>query len=153
MSKITEKVTKIVKPIVEEEGCILWDVEYVREAGNYYLRIFIDKEEGMSIDDCERVSRRIDPVLDEADPIPESYIFEVCSAGIERELKYPWHFESFIGSTVEIKTYSPIDGRKSLVGELEAYNSENGNVTLKIGEESIELEPKQIAQARLYVEF
>ena len=77
MSKITDKVSAIAKPIVEEEGCSLWDVEYVREAGSWYLRIYIDKVGGVDIDDCERISRRLDPVLDEADPIPDSYVFEV----------------------------------------------------------------------------
>ena len=67
--------------MVEEEGCSLWDVEYLREAGTWYLRIYIDKEGGVSIDDCERISRRLDPILDEADPVPESYVFEVGSAG------------------------------------------------------------------------
>ena len=89
MSKITDKVTELALPIVEEEGCSLWDVEYVREAGSWYLRVYIDKEGGVGIDDCERISRRLDPVLDEADPIPDSYVFEVGSAGAERELKRP----------------------------------------------------------------
>ena len=101
MSKITEKVTELAKPIVEQEGCSLWDVEYVREAGSWYLRIYIDKTGGVDIDDCERISRRLDPVLDEADPIPDSYVFEVGSAGIERELKRPSDFEAFLGSEVE----------------------------------------------------
>ena len=77
MSKLTEKIAAIAAPVVEEEGCSLWDVEYVREAGTWYLRIFIDKEDGVSIDDCERISRRLDPILDEEDPIAESYVFEV----------------------------------------------------------------------------
>ena len=105
MSKITDKVTAIAKPIVEEEGCSLWDVEYVREAGSRYLRIYIDKPGGVDIADCERISRRLDPILDEEDPIPESYVFEVGSAGIERELKRPGDFEAFLGSEVEVKLY------------------------------------------------
>ena len=94
MSKITEKVTELAGPIVEEEGCSLWDVEYVREAGSRYLRIYIDKPGGVDIADCERISRRLDPILDEADPIPESYVFEVGSAGIERERKRSSDFEA-----------------------------------------------------------
>ena len=89
MSKITDRVSALAKPIVEEEGCSLWDVEYVREAGTWYLRVFVDKEGGLSIDDCERISRRLDPLLDEEDPVPDSYVFEVGSAEAERELKRP----------------------------------------------------------------
>lgn len=145
MSKITEKVEALAAPIVAEEGCELWSVEYVREAGTWYLRIFIDKEGGVGIDDCERISRRLDPMLDEADPIPESYVFEVGSAGAERELKRPSDFEKFMGSTVELKLYSPYKGQKSIVGTLEAY--ENGSVTVN-GET---FEKNQTAQVRLHV--
>ena len=110
MSKITDKVTALARPIVEEEGCSLWDVEFVREAGSWFLRVFIDKEGGVSIDDCERISRRMDPILDEEDPIPDSYVFEVGSAGAERELKRPSDFEQFMGSQVEVKLYQPVKG-------------------------------------------
>ena len=89
MSKVTEKVEALSRPVIEDEGCELWSVEYVREAGSWYLRVFIDKDGGVGIDDCERISRRLDPILDEADPIPYSYVFEVGSAGAERELKRP----------------------------------------------------------------
>ena len=118
MSKITDKVTELAKPIVEEEGCSLWDVEYVREAGSRYLRIYIDKPGGVDIADCERISRRLDPILDEEDPIPESYVFEVGSAGIERELKRPGDFEAFLGSEVEVKLYQPVNGQKAFIGRL-----------------------------------
>ena len=98
MSKITERVFDLARPVVEEEGCSLWDVEYLRAAGPRYLRIYIDKDGGVSIDDCERISRRLDPILDEADPIPESYVFEVGSAGADRELKRPSDFAQFMGA-------------------------------------------------------
>ena len=81
MSKITDKVTELARPIVEANGCDLWDVEYVKEAGTWYLRVYIDKDDGVGINDCEAVSRALDPVLDEEDPIPDSYVFEVGSAG------------------------------------------------------------------------
>ena len=145
MSKITEKVEALAKPIVEEEGCELWSVEYVREAGSWYLRIFIDKEGGVGIDDCERISRRLDPVLDEADPIPDSYVFEVGSAGAERELKRPSDFEKFLGSDVEVKLYQPYQNKKSFIGKLEAY--ENGDVTVN----SVTLKKSQIAQVKLHI--
>ena len=116
MSKLTDKVAAIARPVVEENGCELWDVEYVREAGANYLRIYIDKDGGVGIDDCERISRVLDPLLDEADPVPDSYIFEVGSAGCERELKRPSDFQRFMGEKVELRFYQPVDGRKAAVG-------------------------------------
>ena len=145
MSKITEKVEALAKPVVEEEGCELWAVEYVREAGTWYLRVLIDKDGGVGIDDCERISRRLDPILDEADPIPDSYVFEVGSAGAERERKRPSDFERYIGAEVEVKLYQPYQGKKSYVGSLEAY--EDGNVTVS----SVLLKKEQIAQVKLHV--
>lgn len=145
MSKVTEKVEALARPIIEDEGCELWSVEYVREAGSWYLRVFIDKDGGVGIDDCERISRRLDPILDEADPIPYSYVFEVGSAGAERELKRPSDFEKFMGSEVEVKLYQPYEGKKSLVGKLEAY--ENGDITIS----SVQLRKSQIAQVKLHI--
>lgn len=145
MSKITEKVEALAKPVVEDEGCELWAVEYVREAGSWYLRVLIDKDGGVGIDDCERISRRLDPILDEADPIPDSYVFEVGSAGAERELKRPSDFERYIGSEVEVKLYQPYQGKKSYVGSLEAYVG--GDVTVS----SVLLKKEQIAQVKLHV--
>ena len=151
MSKLTEKIRAFAEPVVLEEGCSLWDVEYVREAGSWYLRLFIDKEGGVGIDDCERISRRLDPILDEADPIPESYVFEVGSAGAERELKRPSDFAQFMGGEVEVKLYKPLDGRKAWVGELSGYDA--GDVTLRVGEEERRFAAAQIAQVRLHVSF
>lgn len=145
MSKVTEKVEALARPVVEDEGCELWSVEYVREAGSWYLRVFIDKDGGVGIDDCERISRRLNPILDEADPIPDSYVFEVGSAGAERELKRPSDFEKFMGSEVEVKLYQPYEGKKSLVGKLEAY--ENGDITIS----SVQLKKSQIAQVKLHI--
>ena len=151
MSKLTEKIQALAEPVVREEGCSLWDVEYVREAGSWYLRLYIDKEGGVSIDDCERISRRMDPILDEADPIPDSYVFEVGSAGAERQLKRPGDFEQFMGSEVELKLYQPRDGKKLYVGSLAAYD--NGDVSLKVGKEEIRFAKAQIAQVKLHVTF
>ena len=148
MSKITDKVTELARPIVEEEGCRLWDVEYVREAGSWYLRIYIDKTGGVDIEDCERISRRLAPVLDEADPIPDSYVFEVGSAGIERELKRPGDFESFLGSEVEVRLYQPVNGQKAYVGTLVGYD--NGTTTIEIGGKTLSFNKTQTAQVRLH---
>ena len=149
MSKLTDKVSEIARPIVEEEGCTLWDVEYVREAGTWYLRVFIDKDGGVSIDDCERVSRRLDPILDEEDPIPDSYVFEVGSAGADRELKRPCDFEQFMGNEIEVKLFRPVGGSKHYTGTLAAY--ENGTVSLAQRETILNFTKDQIAQVRLYV--
>ncbi len=151
MSKLSERVAGIVRPVVEEEGCSLWDVEYVREAGTWYLRVFIDKEGGVGIDDCERISRRLDPILDEEDPIPESYVFEVGSAGAERELKRPSDFEQFMGHEIELRLYRPQNGQKSFIGTLSAYD--NGNVSLTAGGEEHSFEKAQIAKVNLHVSF
>ena len=149
MSKITDKVTELAKPVVEEEGCSLWDVEYVREAGSWFLRVFIDKDGGVGIDDCERISRRLDPILDEADPIPDSYVFEVGSAGAERELKRPGDFEQFMGSEVEVRLYQPVNGCKVYVGVLAGYD--NGRVTVTAGKNEVSFDKSQIALVKLHV--
>ena len=149
MSKLTERIAALAAPIVEEEGCSLWDVEFVKEAGTRYLRIYIDREDGVSIDDCERISRRLDPVLDEEDPIPESYVFEVGSAGADRVLKRPSDFEQFLGSMVEVSLYQPVNGSKRYVGELNSY--QDGAVILLQGKTLIRFSKEQIAQVRLYV--
>ena len=149
MSKITDKVFALAQPVVEEAGCSLWDVEYVREAGRWFLRVFIDKEGGVSITDCETISRALDPILDEEDPIPDSYVFEVGSAGAERELKRPSDFEKFMGHEVELRTYQPIAGQKSFVGSLEAYD--NGNVTVTVGKNSMSFDKSQVALVKLHV--
>ena len=91
--KITETVRQFAEPVVQAHGCSLWDVEYVREGADWFLRLYIDKPGGVDINDCEAISRAVDPILDEKDPIPDSYSFEVCSAGLERVLKRPGDFE------------------------------------------------------------
>lgn len=149
MSKITDFVSELARPVVEEEGCSLWDVEYVREAGQWYLRVFIDKDGGVSINDCERISRRLDPMLDEADPIADSYVFEVGSAGAERELKRPGDFEQFMGSEVEVRLYQPVNGCKVYVGALSGYD--NGRVTVTAGKNEISFDKSQIALVKLHV--
>ena len=148
MAKVTELTAQLAAPIVEEQGCTLWDVEYVKEAGTWYLRVFIDKEDGVSINDCETVSRPLSDKLDEVDPIEGSYVLEVGSAGADRVLKKPEHFAAFIGSEVEVRLYRNRDGKKEFVGVLEQY--ENGDVQL---EGDLRFEKKDVAQVRLHVTF
>ena len=149
--KVTELVAKLAQPVVEEKGCELWEVEYVREGSERFLRIYLDKEGGVDINDCEAVSRAMDPILDEADPIPESYHFEVCSAGLERALKRPGDFARFMGSPITVKLYRPRNGLKEIPGILRGY--EEGRVTLEAGKETITFEKSEVALVRLRVEF
>ena len=152
MKKITEIVRELAQPVAEENGCELWDVEYVREAGQWYLRLYLDKEGGVNILDCEAVSRKVSDLLDEADPIESSYMFEVSSAGAERALKRPGDFERFMGSAVLVKTYKPKDGRKEFAGTLAGY--EDGAVLLDMGTgEPLSFEKSESALVRLRVEF
>ncbi|MFR7744894.1 MAG: ribosome maturation factor RimP [Acutalibacteraceae bacterium] len=95
--KVTEQVAQFAEPVVQAHGCTLWDVEYVREGGEWFLRLYIDKDGGVDISDCEAISRALDPILDEKDPVPDSYNFEVCSAGLERQLKRPSDFAAVYG--------------------------------------------------------
>lgn len=150
MSKITDRVWKLAEPIAKENGCEIWDVEYVKEAGGWYLRVYIDREEGVSINECEAVSRGLDPILDEEDPIPTSYVFEVSSAGAERQLKRPQDFERFMGSFVEVKLYKADDGSKIYTGHLAGYN--DGDVTIELGETTKSFEKAAVASVRLRIE-
>ena len=149
--KITDQVWQFAEPVVQEKGCSLWDVEYVREGGEWYLRLYIDKVDGVNINDCEAVSRAVDPILDEKDPIPESYHFEVCSAGLERALKRPSDFAQFMGADVLVKLYRPRNGVKEQTGKLTGY--ENGNVTVETAAGLVTFEKQEIALVRLYVDF
>ena len=152
MAKVTELVAALAAPIAEQNGCTLWDVEYVREAGQWFLRVYIDKPEGISINDCEAVSRPLSDALDEADPIESSYVFEVGSAGLERQLKRPGDFDRFMGSPVLVKTYQNRDGRKEFAGRLAGYD--NGAVELDMGTaQPLRFEKQDIALVRLRVEF
>ena len=149
--KITDQVAAFAQPIVEAHGCSLWDVEYVREGSDYILRLCIDKEGGVDIADCEAISRAVDPILDEKDPIPGSYQFEVCSAGLERALKRPEDFQRFLGSPITVKLYRPHNGLKEIPAVLRGY--EDGKLTVEAGKETITFEKSQVALVRLRVEF
>ena len=151
MAKVTDLTAALAEPIVQAQGCALWDVEYVREAGQWFLRVYIDKEGGVSINDCEAVSRPLSDALDEADPIEGSYVLEVSSAGADRPLKRPEHFARFLGEQVEVRLYRSLEGRKEYVGTLSAY--EAGDVTLETEEGARTFEKKDVAQVRLYVTF
>ena len=118
MANAAEKVYSLIEETVKNEGVTLWDVRFLKEGANWYLRVFIDKPEGISIDDCTAVSHAIDPIIDEADPLDKSYFLEVCSPGIERELTRPWHYEAVLGEKIKIKLYKALDGKKEFTGLL-----------------------------------
>ena len=147
MNRIEKVVSELAQPVVDALGLELWDVEYVTEAGQRYLRVYVDSPEGVDIAQCEAVSRALDPILDEKDPVPDSYVFEVSSAGAERQLKRPSDFERFMGEKVELKLYSAVDGSKVWVGPLEGY--EDGDVTV-CGKR---FKKKSVASVRLRVDF
>ncbi len=146
MAKVTELTAALAAPLAQEQGCTLWDVEYVKEAGTWFLRVFLDKPGGVSIDDCEAVSRPLSDKLDEADPIENSYVLEVGSAGADRALKKPEHFAAFLGSQVEVRLYRAREGQKVFIGALAGY--EKGDVLLEGG---LRFEKKDVALVRLYV--
>ena len=149
--KITQQVWEFSEPVVQAHGCSLWDVEYIREGGEWFLRLYIDKEGGVNISDCEAISRAIDPILDEKDPIPDSYNFEVCSAGLERQLKRPSDFEQFMGSAVTVKLFKAVNGAKEYAGTLTGYN--DGAVTIEAAGTTYTFQKNEVAQVRLRVEF
>jgi len=147
-----KKTEKLLEPILKENNFSLYDVEYVKEGGNWYLRVYIDKEGGITIDDCELVSRKLSDLLDEEDFIPDSYILEVSSPGLGRQLKKDKHFDRSIGEEVEIKLYKPIDKKKEWVGILKGYD---GNVIkIQVDDQNVmEIPRKDIAVVRLTIDF
>ena len=147
MAKVTDVVAALAAPIVEENGCKLWDVEYVKEAGEWFLRVYIDREGGVDITHCEAVSRPLSDLLDEADPIQNSYTFEVSSAGLDRVLRKAEHYEACMGQLVDVKLYRPMDGRKEYTGTLDGFVDGNVTVDDKV------FEKKDVAQVRLHVTF
>ena len=149
--KITDQVWAFSEPVVESLGCSLWDVEFVREGGEWFLRLYIDKEGGVSINDCEAVSRAVDPILDEKDPIEQSYRFEVCSAGLERVLKRPSDFEKFLGADVLVKLYRPKNGVKEFPCVLKAYAE--GDLTVEYGGTTLTFAKNEVALVRLRATF
>ncbi len=151
MAKVTDTVAQLALPFVEAVGCSLWDVEYVKEAGEWFLRVYIDKEGGISINDCEAVSRPLSDALDETDPIEGSYTFEVSSAGADRVLKKAEHFAQFLGSEVEVKLYRARDGHKEFVGVLRNFHE--GDVTLEVNQTELVFEKKEVALVRLHPHF
>ena len=146
MANAAERVYELIKETVETQGVELWDVRFLKEGASWYLRVFIDKSEGITIDDCTNVSHAIDPIIDEADPIDKAYYLEVCSPGLERELTRPSYYEKVAGQMVRLKLYKAIDGKKEFTGLLELKNE---GIILKTEEAELELSYKDISKANL----
>jgi len=155
MSQVTEMVEKLVTPILDELDLELVDIEYVKEGRNWFLRVFIDKEAGVDIEDCGLVSEQLSVKLDEIDPIPYNYFLEVSSPGAERPLKNKKDFQKAIGKNVFIKTYEPIEGEKTFEGILTKFDGQTVTVEMKIKtrKKSIDIPYEKVANARLAVVF
>jgi len=156
MSKrITDLVEELVTPITEEMNLELVDIEYVKEGKNYFLRVFIDSDTGVDIEECGTLSERLGEKLDEIDPIPHNYFLEVSSPGAERPLKNERDFQKAIGKNVAIKTYEPIDGEKEFEGELTSFDGDLVKLSVKVKTRTKEvtIPYEKVAKARLAVTF
>ena len=151
MEKVTELTARLAEPVIAEQGCTLWDVEYVKEAGTWYLRAYIDKEGGIAVDDCEVISRILSDWLDQTDFIEDSYILEVSSPGLGRPLKKERDFERSLGEEVEIRLYKAQNKQKEFTGILKAYDKET--VTIETAEGELVFERPDIALIRLAFDF
>lgn len=147
-----QRVYDLIKPITDELGYFLWDVCYEKEGALWYLRVFIDQDEGITIDDCERATRPISDILDEKDPISQSYMLEVGSAGLERDLVKEEHFEVCKGDAVRIRFIRSIDGEKEIVAELRDADKNEVTVADENGEER-KFPLSDIAFVKLYMDF
>lgn len=150
-NKVEEKVQNLLENTIINLGYELYDVIYEKEGKDYYLRIFIDKENGISINDCEYVNNNINNILDEADYIKDAYYLEVSSPGLERVLRKDKHFISQIGKEIYIKLYSQVEKKKELIGILEDYN--DNEIIINVNNKSIKLDKKNIAIAKNVFNF
>ncbi len=148
----TERIVyDLVKPIADENGYSIWDVSFEKEGAYWYLRIFIDHPDGITIEDCEKMTRPVNAAVDAADPIQQAYMLEVGSAGLERELNQPFHFESTIGMQVRARAIRPVDGVREWIGELTGFDTQHIQIRLSEGTEVI-LQLADLSYVRRYVE-
>ena len=149
-----ERVRDLIEGTVNALGYSIWDVDYSKIGTERHLEITIDHENGINIEDCEKVHRAIEVIIDEADPIEEMYYLDVSSPGLERVIRTPYHYEKCVGQTVELKLFSAVDGRKNIVGALEGYDPESDEIMLKdkSGAE-VKLERKLVSKANVYFEL
>lgn len=145
----------LAKPIADECGSEIWDVRFEKEGASWYLRVFIDREDGVNIDDCEAVSRPLSDLLDEKDPISQGYFLEVGSAGLERELIREAHFKASLGKLVNVKLFRPLDGVKEFTAKLSDFDKEKLKLSFPAGndENAREIPLSDISGVRLYEDF
>lgn len=147
-----QRTEKLLKPVLDANHFELYDMEYVKEGGNWYLRTYIDKGNGITVDDCELVSRALSGLLDKADFIPEAYILEVSSPGLGRQLKRDKHFERSIGEEVEIKLFKPVNKKKEWIGILSGFDADT--VTIELEDKSkMDFKRSEISVVRLTFDF
>ena len=146
---ITEIVHQIAEPIAQNLNLELWDIKFVKEGPTHYLRVFIDKPGGVTLDDCEKMSRALDEPLDTYDPIPYSYCLEVCSPGIERELSNDYHLNKYINNKIKIKLIRPLDGKKKLEVILKSFDKNFISVENEETTKTLSLERKNISHINL----
>lgn len=151
---IATRISELVKEAVEECGCTLWDVEFVKEGPDHNLIIYIDKPDGISLTDCEMVNDAVEPIIDSEDPIDGSYYLEISSPGLERELKNPEHIKAFVGTEVTVKLFTAHEGKKAYAGILAEYDEENDAVCIESAQGQItRLERKQCSSIKTVCEF
>ncbi len=151
---IVSEVSGALTPVINDLGYEVWDIEYVKEGADYFLRFTIDNDEGINIDDCEKVHRAIDPLLDELDPIEDAYNLQVSSPGLERDVKYPWHYEVLIGEKLEVRLFAPLEaypGKKVFTGTLESFG--DNKITLKDGENLYIIPFDAVSKAKTVFDF
>ncbi len=156
LSGVAARVLPLLEGTVSEAGCFLWNVEFVKEGARRVLRLTIDKddEEGVGIEDCERVHRAVDPILDEADPIEGAYYLEVTSPGLERDIALLWHVEACTGERVSVKLFAAHSGAKHFVGTLLGFtDSEKNELALRVGEEEIRLPYESVSKMNVAFDF
>lgn len=155
MSKVTDIVEELAAPILEEMNLELVDIEYLKEGKNWFLRLFIDKDSGVDIEECGIVSEKLGEKLDEVDPIPHNYFLEVSSPGAERPLKKEQDFMKAVGKQVNVKTYEPIEGEKEFEGKLLDYDGKTLQVEVKVKTRAkvVEVPLDKVAKARLAITF
>ena len=145
-NNIEKKIEELLSKIIEDMGYVLYDVEYVKEGKEYHLCIYIDKDDGININDCERVTEAINPILDKADLIKQQYLLEVSSSGLEKSLRKSWHYEKQLGNKIEVKLFAKLDDKKDYVGMLKEYN--DSFLILDHDGKDVKIELDKIASAK-----
>lgn len=151
MANIEEKVENLIEKNIIELGYELYDVQYIKEGGDYYLKVFIEKAEGISLEDCEKVTHAINDILDNANYIKEQYFLEVSSTGVEKVLRKDKHLQANIGQDIVLKLFKPINNTKEIIGNLISFNDET--ITIKTQNEEIKIAKKNIALIKKYYDW